>query len=132
MATTRETSRLKPEDYVYPHITKIPGVCGGRPAIDGTRVRVVNVVFMEKEGNTPEQMLEQYPGLNVAQVHAALAYYYDHKEEIDAIMESDRGYFADMHQEWEDYVERHGGNPPEVPSPEDRHISMPAGWKPKR
>ena len=54
------------------------------------------------------------------------------REHIDAIMESDRGYFDDMHQEWEDYVERHGGNPPEVPTPEDRHISMPAGWKPKR
>ncbi len=30
-------------------------------------------------------------------------------------MESDRRYFDDMHQEWEDYVELPGGNPPEVP-----------------
>lgn len=131
MATTTQ-SWTKERGYVYPHITKIPGVCGGRPAIDGTRVRVVNIVSLEKEGYTPEQMLEQYPDLNLAQIHAALTYYYDHKEEIEGILESDRLAFQNMQQEWEDYVERHNGNPPEVPAPEDRHISKPAGWKPKR
>ena len=38
-----------------------------------------------------------------------------HARADDAIMESDRRYFDDMHQEWEDYVELPGGNPPEVP-----------------
>jgi len=59
---------------VYSHITKIPGVCGGRPAIDHTRVRVLNIVYLLKEGYRPERMLEQYSDLNLAQVHAALAY----------------------------------------------------------
>jgi len=131
MATTTK-SKTDSSDYVYPHITKIPDVCGGRPAIDHTRVRVVDIVFLQKEGYTPEKMLEEYPDLNLAQVHAALTYYYDHKEEIDAIIESDRRAFENTHQEWEDYVERHGGNPPEVPAPEDRHISKPAGWQPQR
>jgi uncharacterized protein (DUF433 family) len=131
MATTMQTWD-KDRGYVYPHITKIPGVCGGRPAIDGTRVRVVNIVFLQKEGYTPEQMLKEYPDLNLAQVHAALTYYYDHKDEIEAIIEADRQAFENMHQEWEDYAERHGGNPPEVPAPKDRHISKPADWKPKR
>ncbi len=69
---------------VYPHIVKEPGYCGGKAAIDNTRVRVNNVVWLHKQGRTPAQILESYPDLNLAQVHAALTYYYDHVEEIEA------------------------------------------------
>jgi len=68
----------------YPHIVKEPGYCGGKAAIDNTRVRVNNVVWLHKQGHTPAQVLERYPDLSLAQVHAALAYYYDHVEEIEA------------------------------------------------
>jgi uncharacterized protein (DUF433 family) len=91
MSTTTETW-AKDQGYVYPHITKIEGLCGGRPCIDGTRVRVVNIVFLEKRGYQPEQMLEKYPDLNLAQVHAALAYYYDHPEEIEAYIAEDEAW----------------------------------------
>jgi uncharacterized protein (DUF433 family) len=73
----------------YAHITKQPGVCGGKAAIDNTRVRVADVVWLHKEGHTPEQILPSYPQLSLAQVHAALAYYYDHPEEIEATLGSD-------------------------------------------
>ncbi|HEX6737484.1 MAG TPA: DUF433 domain-containing protein [Vicinamibacteria bacterium] len=69
---------------VYTHIVKEPGYCGGKAAIDDTRIRVNNVVWLHKEGLAPAQILEHYPDLNLAQVHAALAYYYDHVEEIEA------------------------------------------------
>jgi uncharacterized protein (DUF433 family) len=88
MAKTME-SWAKERGYVYPHIRKIEGVCSGRPCIDGTRVRVLDIVFLEKEGYTPDRMLEQYPDLNLAQVHAALAYYHDNLEEIDADIAED-------------------------------------------
>ena len=91
MATTMQTW-TKERGYVYPHITKLEGVCGGRPCIDGTRVRVVNIVYLQKQGHTPEQMLEKYPDLNLAQVHAALTYYYDHPEEIDAYIVEDEAW----------------------------------------
>ena len=68
----------------YAHIVKEPGYCGGKAAIDSTRVRVNNVVWLHKEGHTPAQILEIYPDLSFAQVHAALAYYYDHVDEIEA------------------------------------------------
>lgn len=64
MGTSME-SWTKNRGYAYPHITKVEGVCGGRPCIDGT-VRVVNIVSLKKEGYTPEQMLEDYPDLNLA------------------------------------------------------------------
>ncbi len=90
MATTTE-SKTESSGYVYSHITKIPGVCGGRPAIDGTRVRVLNIVYLHKQGYAPERMLEEYP-LTLAQVHAALAYYYDHREEIEGYIKEDEAW----------------------------------------
>jgi uncharacterized protein (DUF433 family) len=69
---------------VYPHIVKAPGYCGGKAAIDNTRVRVNNVAWWAKKGSTPEQILEHYPDLTLAQVHAALLYYYENTPEIEA------------------------------------------------
>jgi uncharacterized protein (DUF433 family) len=91
MATETEPKVELPAGYVYSHITKVPGVCGGRPAIDDTRVRVLNIVYLHKQGYTPEKMLEEYP-LTLAQVHAALAYYYDHQDEIEGYIQEDRAW----------------------------------------
>ncbi len=53
--------------------------------IDNTRIKVIEVAIDKIAHNsTPEEMHEQYPHLSLAQIHAALAYYYDHKEEMDA------------------------------------------------
>jgi uncharacterized protein (DUF433 family) len=82
----------------YPHIVKEPGYCGGKAAIDNTRVRVANVVYLQQQGKTPEQILEAYPDLSLAQVHAALTYYYDHPDEIEETLKAEEG--------WDDRYER--------------------------
>ena len=47
---------------VYSHVTKQPGVRGGRPCIDDTRIAVVDIVAMLKQGKSAEQMLlAEYP-----------------------------------------------------------------------
>src|SRR5436305_15029067 len=56
----------------------------GVARIAGTRSRVINVVLDVRNGMTPEQIHQQYPHLSMAQIHAALAYYYDHQVELDA------------------------------------------------
>jgi uncharacterized protein (DUF433 family) len=76
----------------YPHIVKEPGYCGGKAAIDSTRVRVNNVVWLHKQGRTPQEILVEYPDLTLAQVHAALTYYYDHVEEIEAEFAAEEGW----------------------------------------
>ena len=107
MATTSDKhSLIKDEHYVYPHITKIPGVCGGRPVIDGTRVRVLNIVYLHLEGQPPEQMREAYPSLDLGQIHAALAYYYDHRDEIEAYIEEDDAWPERYEREKEGYLSR--------------------------
>ena len=77
---------------VYPHIVKEPGYCGGKAAIERTRVRVMNVVFLHKEGRATDEILVEYPDLTPAQVHAALAYYYDNKDEIEGELAAEDGW----------------------------------------
>ncbi|MEW6580731.1 MAG: DUF433 domain-containing protein [Chloroflexota bacterium] len=65
-------------------IASDPDVRGGRPCIAGTGIRVLDVVtVMLFHDQTPAEIAEAY-ALTLAQVHAALAYYYEHKAEIDA------------------------------------------------
>lgn len=77
------------QELAYTYIVKRPGYCGGKAAILNTRVRVMNVVFLWKQGMTTDQIREQYPDLTPAQVHAALSYYYDHLDEIEAELKRD-------------------------------------------
>ena len=63
----------------------------GRAWIDDTNTKVVEVVLDKlAHGSSPEEMHAQYPHLSLAQIHAALSYYYDHKAEFDAEIERDR------------------------------------------
>ncbi len=56
------------------------------PIIRGTRLTVAAIVSCYKEGMDIVEILDGYPGLLPAQLHEALAYYYDHKEEIEEIL----------------------------------------------
>ena len=77
------------------HIVITPGTCGGKPRIAGHRITVQNIVIChEQMGMTPQEIVEDYRMITLADVHAALAYYYDHQSEIDAAIERDRR-FAD-------------------------------------
>ncbi len=68
----------------HPHITSNPKICGGSPVIAGTRFPVRSVVMsVLKHGLTPEELVEQFPFLTLAQIHDALAFYYDNREEVD-------------------------------------------------
>ncbi len=54
-----------------------------RAYIAGTRTRVQDVYALaEMQGLTPDQIVEQLPHLTLGQVHAALSYYFDHREQI--------------------------------------------------
>jgi uncharacterized protein (DUF433 family) len=67
------------------HIVTTPGVCGGKPRIAGHRITVQNIVIWhERGGLTPDEIVAEHPGVTLADVHAALAYFWDHAEEIRA------------------------------------------------
>jgi uncharacterized protein (DUF433 family) len=69
------------------HIEIRPDKCGGKPCIAGTRIRVWDIyVLHERLGRSADEILGDYPELSLSDIHAALAYYFDHKAEIDAQM----------------------------------------------
>src|SRR5438105_5050026 len=53
--------------------------------ISGTQVKVIEVALDKlAHGSSPEEIHFQYPHLSLAQIHAALAWYYEHQSELDA------------------------------------------------
>ena len=74
----------------HPHIVQMEGVCGGRPIIAGTRISVRTIVERVGLGDSPEQIVEDYPPLTLAQVYDALSYYHEHKSEIEAEMAANK------------------------------------------
>ena len=91
----------------YPHIEKTPNVCGGRACIEGTRIRVVDIIGLHRRGVKPEDMLNTYASpLTLAQVYAALAYAYDHPEEIEAAIEEDREVSEKIERDRDEYLKR--------------------------
>jgi uncharacterized protein (DUF433 family) len=60
-------------------------VLGGDPRLEGTRIGVVHLYRRYEDGESPEEIAAGYDSVTVADVHAALAYAFDHPEEIRAI-----------------------------------------------
>ncbi len=73
----------------YRNIEQDPARCGGQPVVVGTRVRVATVLTCYRLGMGVEEIVQQYPALKPADVHDALAYAYDHLEEIEADLAAD-------------------------------------------
>jgi uncharacterized protein (DUF433 family) len=102
------------------HIEITPGVCGGKPRIAGHRIKVQHVaVWHERMGMTADEIVSAHPGLTLADVYAALAYYFDHRDEIEADIRQGRE-FADRLRAgapsiFEKAAQRNGANDPLPP-----------------
>ena len=55
-------------------ITVDPEQCGGRPCIRGMRIRVSDVLDLLASGLSPEQILEEMPDLELADIQASLKF----------------------------------------------------------
>jgi uncharacterized protein (DUF433 family) len=79
-------------------ITITPGIFGGKPHVAGHRVRVSDIVIWhEHQGLTPDSIVSQIPGLTLADVYAALSYYYENLDAIRTEMRAELG-TADRYQ----------------------------------
>jgi uncharacterized protein (DUF433 family) len=85
------------DNVLTQHIESTPGVLGGSPRIVGHRIRVADIVIWhEKRGFSPDQIVDLFPGITLADVHAALAYYFDHSDEIEAEFERESKTIAEI------------------------------------
>lgn len=77
-----------------------PGVCGGQPCVAGTRIRVQDVfVWHELQGQSADEIVSRFPQLTMADVYAALAYYWDHRDEIQRDMQAESDLVSRLRQQ---------------------------------
>ena len=90
------------------YIVQDEGICGGKPRIAGTRIKVQHMAIDHVHaGWSVEEICEAYPHITRAQIHAALSYYYDHQSEIEQNIRDDWEFAERM--EREDRLERMKG-----------------------
>ncbi len=82
------------------YVVRDEGICDGQPRIVGTRLKIHGIALeYGRLGWTPDQICENHPGITLAQVHAALSYYYDHREEIDFEIQKDSEFVERLRSE---------------------------------
>jgi uncharacterized protein (DUF433 family) len=80
------------------HIEVTPGVAGGKPRIVGRRIKVQDiVVWHERIGRGVEEIASEYD-LSLSDIHAALAYYFDHRTEIDQAIDESQAFAEELRQ----------------------------------
>ena len=82
------------------HIESTPDICSGKPRIAGTRIRVQDIVGLTEIGRSPDDIVSGYPHITLADVHAALAYYHDHRAEIDQQIKEDEEFVERFRAEY--------------------------------
>ncbi len=81
------------------HIEITPGVSGGKPRIIGRRITVQDIVIWhERLGRDVDEICAEYD-LALADVYAALAYYFDHRDEIDRGIEEGEAFVAALRRD---------------------------------
>src|SRR5688572_21887626 len=69
-------------ELTYPHIEKPEGEAARLRRLPRIRVAQIAMDYLA-HGWSPDEMCRQHPYLIPAEAHAAMAYYFDHQEEID-------------------------------------------------
>jgi len=80
------------------HIEITPDIAGGKPCIAGHRITVQNiVVWHERMGKSADEIATEYD-LTLADIYAALTYYFDHRNEIDQSIEESEAFVEALRQ----------------------------------
>jgi len=78
------------------HIEVTPGVAGAKPRIAGHRITVQNIVIWhERVGLSADEIASEYD-LALSEIHAALAYYFDHRAQIDQSIRDERAFVEEL------------------------------------
>lgn len=87
-----------PEKTLDQHIQITPGISGGKPRIAGHRITVQQIVIWhDRIGRSADEIATEYD-LELSDVYAALAYYFDHREEIDRTIEDSDKWIEEIRQ----------------------------------
>jgi uncharacterized protein (DUF433 family) len=87
------------------HIQRTPDLCGGKPHIAGRRITVAHIAVAHEEARLDAETIAAEYDLTLGQVHAALSYYYDHRDEIDQSMREDEAFVEEMRSRFQSDVQ---------------------------
>jgi type III restriction enzyme len=73
-------------EVTYRYIVATPGIRGGHPRIQDTRIGVHDVLSLLQNGETVDSVVSCFPEIRRAQVYECLAYYEDHQVEMDVLI----------------------------------------------
>jgi len=80
---------MKAASEAYRYLVRAEGVRGGNAIVEGTRIGVHDVIGMLQNGETIDTLTAScFPQLTRSQVYECLAYYEDHRGEIDSLVAS--------------------------------------------
>lgn len=92
-----EDQSSRPPKTDAERVVSTPDTCGGKPRIAGTRIRVQDVYFWhEVEGKSPNEIVTSFPQLSMADVYAALSYFWAHRDEMLAEIQRQRLHYEEM------------------------------------
>ncbi len=80
------------------YIQITPGIVGGKPRLAGRRITVQNIlIWHEWMGYTADEIATEY-NLTLAEIYAALAYYFDNPQEIDEAIKASQAFVEEIRQ----------------------------------
>ena len=86
----------------YPYIIRDPEILDGAPIVAGTRVAVHTIAGYYQMGMSADEILATLSHLTAAQLHSALAYYFDNRSDIEKELSD-----TSDEKHWRDQVKRH-------------------------
>ena len=88
---------LRIEMTSHPYIIINKDVCGGSPIIEGTRTRVIDITIQyELLGRSPDEIIRSHPHVSLYQIHDALFFYYENRDELDRKIKQDREFVTKL------------------------------------
>ena len=88
---------LRKETTSHPYIVINKDVCGGSPIIEGTRTRVIDIAIeYELLGRSVDEIIRSHPHLSLYQIHDALSYYYENRDELDRKIKQDQEFITGL------------------------------------
>lgn len=80
-------------------IVRTVGVCGGKPRISGHRITVQNIaIWHDRIGWSADEIASEY-NLDLADIYAALAYYFAHRAEIDRSIRESEAFVEELRRQ---------------------------------
>jgi uncharacterized protein (DUF433 family) len=96
---------VAPISVVESYIDSTPEICGGRPRIAGTRITVADMALMRLKMSLSLEEIAGAYDLPLAAVYAAMAYYFDHRAEIDQSTAQDDAFMQNLRQRYPSKVQ---------------------------